>query len=280
MLVSILNKILIGLANANPNYGIQPRGQLTAKSLQEIWKTGVRRVDSAEDYVNAEKIISESGLKWRVQTKFMVPNTYNSLRDLLQAAKFATRNSHVECLLIHTTNLYKNPRSNHVVADLKRVSEMIGVPKVGISIYRPNELENLENWQELDLVQFPHNPLDTYCLDWLIKYKQNKFPTMQARSIFLQGLLISSLNESYTLPIALLNAVLSWKQWITELDIDASLYCTRFVFGNAEIDEIVVGIDSAQQLEKIIINAVDSKALPRYPAVIQDEITDARRWAN
>ena len=278
--MSILNKFLIGLANANPNYGIQPRGHLTAKSLQEIWNTGVRRVDSAEEYVNAEKIISESGLNWRVQTKFRVPNIYNSFWDLLQAAKFATRDSHVECLLIHTTNLYKNPRSNHVVADLKRVSEMIGVPKVGISVYRPIELENLENWEELDVVQFPHNPLDTHCLDWLIKYKQNKFPTLQARSIFLQGLLISSLNESYVLPVALLDAVLSWKQWITELDIDASLYCTRFVFGNAKIDEIVVGIDSAEQLKKIIINAVDSKALPRYPVVIQEEITDARRWTN
>ena len=72
-----IKKILVGLANASQNYGIQPRGKLTAQTLQEVWSTGVKRVDSAKDYEFAEEVIFETNLSWSIQTKFKVPDGYD-----------------------------------------------------------------------------------------------------------------------------------------------------------------------------------------------------------
>jgi aryl-alcohol dehydrogenase-like predicted oxidoreductase len=278
--MGVIDKILIGLANTNPNYGVQPRGNLTAQTLQEIWSAGVTRVDSAADYLHADKVILESNLNWTIQTKFKLPESYNSFEDLLQAAKLVTSNSQVECLLIHTPNLYKISGADNIVLDLKRVSEVLEIPRVGISIYRPRELENLKNWQDLDLVQFPHNPLDSNCLDWLSALEQNKFPILQVRSIYLQGLLIPKITKSNTLPDKLLETLSGWEEWTIDRDLDAQMYCANFAFGDPRIDEIVVGVDSAKQLQQLILNIVDTTDLPRYPKVIPEEFTDPRRWTH
>jgi hypothetical protein len=52
------------------------------------------------------------------------------------------------------------------------------------------------------------------------------------------------------------------------------------VFGNLDIDEIVVGVDSVEQLEQLMFNVAGVKDMPRYPRVIPEELTDPRRWTN
>ncbi len=273
-------KILVGLANASQNYGIQPRGKLTAQILRDIWEIGVNRVDSAKDYEFAEEVLAETKLNWRVQTKFKLPKLYDSFDDLLRAAKIAIENIEVQCLLVHTPDLFQITRANQVVLDLKKISEVLEIPQVGISIYRPHELELLEDWQNLDVLQFPHNPLDTNCLDWLGSNRKGKFPKLQARSVYLQGLLISETSHNVNLPSRLSDTLSEWKKWTIDLGIDSQAYCAAFAFGNPEIDEIVIGVDSAKQLRQLISKAVGPKDLPIYPKVIPAELTDPRRWSH
>lgn len=275
-----LNRILVGMANASPNYGIQPRGKLTSQILQDIWRTGIKRVDSAKDYEFAEEVILETGLNWQIQTKFKLPEVYESFEDLLQAARIATSNIQVQRLLIHTPNLYRISRANQVVQDLKRISEILEIPEVGISIYRPEELVNLESWQNLDVVQFPHNPLDSNCLDWLVANREGRLPKLQARSIYLQGLLVQENPDGEYLPGQLSDIISGWRKWTFELNINPQIYCAAFVFGNLDIDEIVVGVDSVEQLQQMIFNVAGVKDMPRYPRVIPEELTDPRRWTN
>jgi hypothetical protein len=278
--MGIEDKILIGLANANPRYGVQPRGRLTAQILQDIWGLGVTRVDSAADYIHAAEIISQSNLSWGIQTKFKLPETYNSFEILLQAAQLAIGPSQVDSLLVHTPNLYQQSRADQVVFDLKRISEVLEIPQIGISIYRPEELENLKNWKDLDLVQFPHNPLDSNCFDWLTSLDQTNLPILQVRSIYLQGLLIPQISKSAVLPSELSEALSDWEHWILENNLDAQIYCATFACGNPKIDEIVVGVDSSEQLRQLVKNVVDIKDLPRYPKTIPAQFTDPRRWTH
>ena len=278
--MSVMDKILVGLANANPNYGVSPRGRLTAQILQEIWDLGVKRVDSATEYPHAAEVVSESNLDWRVQTKVKLPEAYNSFESLKQAALMATGNTKVESLLIHTPNLYQHERANQIVSDLKRVGEVLEIPRVGISIYRPVELEHLKNWQDLDLIQFPHNPLDSNCLNWLTLSNQVKLPILQVRSIYLQGFLIPQNIPSNSLPAELLTAVSLWKNWLIDYNLDAQMYCAAFACGNSRINEIVVGVDSSAQISQLIENIVDTEELPRYSKIVPAQLTDPRRWTH
>jgi aryl-alcohol dehydrogenase-like predicted oxidoreductase len=278
--MSVLDKILVGLANANPNYGVSPRGRLTAQILQEIWDIGVKRVDSATEYPHAAEVVSESNLGWRVQTKVKLPEAYNSFENLEQAASLAIGNTKVESLLIHTPNLYQHERANHIVSDLKRIAEVLEIPKVGISIYRPVELELLKNWQNLDLIQFPHNPLDSNCFNWLTLSNQKRLPILQVRSIYLQGFLIPQKIPNNSLPAELLTALSLWKNWLVDFKLNAQMYCAAFACGNPRIDEIVVGVDSSAQLSQLIENIVDAEELPRYSKIVPEQLTDPRRWTH
>lgn len=278
--MSVVDKILVGLANANPNYRINPRGRMTTQILNEIWDIGVKRVDSATEYPHAAEVVSESNLNWRVQTKVKLPEAYNSFEKLEQAALLAIDNTKVESLLIHTPDLYQHERANQIVSDLKRVAEVLEIPKVGISIYRPVELELLKNWEDLDLIQFPHNPFDSNCFNWLTQSNQIKLPTLQARSIYLQGLLITQNPPSTSLPAELLTSLSLWKEWLTNYNLDAQKYCAAFACGNSRIDEIVVGVDSSTQLCQLLENIVDEKVLPHYSKVVPEQFTDPRRWTH
>lgn len=278
--MSAMDKILVGLANANPKYGVSPRGRLTAQILRDIWDLGVKRVDSSTEYQNAAEVVSESNLDWRMQTKVKLPEAYNSFESLKQAALMAVSNTKVESLLIHTPNLYQHERANQVVSDLKRVAEVLEIPRVGISIYRPVELELLRNWQDLDLIQFPHNPLDSNCFNWLTLNNQIRLPKLQVRSIYLQGFLIPQNTPSDFLPAELLTALSLWKNWLTDHNLSAQMYCAAFAFGNSRIDEIVVGVDSSAQIRQLIENVVDAEELPHYSKIVPEQLTDPRRWTN
>ena len=277
---NVIDKILLGLANANPNYGVSPRGRLTSQILQEIWEVGVKRVDSATEYLHASKIVSESNLDWTIQTKVKLPEAYDSFKSLQKAALLAIGNSKVDSLLIHTPNLYQHQRANQIVSDLKNAAEKLEIPRVGISIYRPIELENLKNWQDLDLIQFPHNPFDSNCFDWLTLGNRIKLPILQVRSIYLQGLLIPRNTPSNTLPAELLTAISEWEKWLLDYKLDAQRYCSSFACGNPRIDEIVVGVDSSSQLRQLVENVVDTDVLPRYSKIIPAQLTDPRRWTH
>lgn len=278
--IDLAEKILVGLANSNPNYGVHPRGHLTSQTLREIWDAGITRLDSAQDYVYAEEVISKSNSNWRIQTKVKLPETYHSYKNLYEAAKAAIRNTKVEGLLIHTPDLYLKERADHLVSDLRRISEILNIPKIGISIYRPQEVENLNNWQELDVIQVPHNPLDSNCIDWFTSLGQTRLPKLQARSIYLQGLLIPKMNQSESLPPELLEGLADWKKWLLEFDLNPQFYCATFAFGNSIIDEIVVGVDSSEQMRQLVENLVDVRVLPRYPKSIPAQFTDPRRWTH
>ena len=65
-----------------------------------------------------------------------------------------------------------------------------------------------------------------------------------------------------------------------DLGLDSQTYCAGYAFGDPKIDEIVVGVDSAKQLEQLINNVVGTIDLPRYPKIIPEEFTDPRRWTN
>ncbi len=278
--MSVMDKILVGLANANPNYGVSPRGRLTSQILQEIWDLGVKRVDSAREYPHAAEVLSKSNLGWRIQTKVKLPEPYHSFENLKEASLLALGDTKVESLLIHTPNLYQHKCANQIVSDLKRVAEILEIARVGISIYRPIELENLKNWQDLDLIQFPHNPLDSNCFDWLTLGNKKRLPTLQARSIYLQGFLIPQNVPSNTLPAELLTAISQWENWIMDCNLDPQMYCASFACGNPRIDEIVVGVDSSLQFRQLVANVVHTEALPRYSKIVPEQLTDPRRWTH
>ena len=128
------------------------------------------------------------------------------------------------------------------------------INKIGFSIYNPNELEPLLASYKPDIVQAPYNILDRRIKSsgWLQKLNDNNIE-VQARSIFLQGLLLMS-------PIKRNKLFYKWRflwrdfeSWLVKNNISALEASFRFVMSERNFDYVIVGVETQKQLEEIIL---------------------------
>ena len=124
------------------------------------------------------------------------------------------------------------------------------VEKIGVSLYKPEELEFLfKNNYRPDIVQVPYSIFDQRFKDYFPLMKERDIE-VYTRSAFLQGLFFMSLNDiakefqSVTSTITELNAI------SMEYDIPIYALCLGFVVLNKDVDRVIIGVDSLDQLMK------------------------------
>jgi len=127
---------------------------------------------------------------------------------------------------------------------------------VGVSIYAPSELEMITKLFRLDLVQAPFNLVDRRLLatGWLQRLT-NEGIEIHTRSAFLQGLLL--MPQSAIPPkFAPWNDLwIRWQQWLKDHRVSAVQACLDYPLTFTEISRVVVGADSVNQLEQIMVAA-------------------------
>jgi aryl-alcohol dehydrogenase-like predicted oxidoreductase len=127
------------------------------------------------------------------------------------------------------------------------------VQKSGISIYSPMELDRLTTEYRFDLVQAPFNLIDRrlQTSGWLQRLKRDGVE-VHTRSSFLQGLLLM---EQKRIPEKFMrwrHLWIVWQQWLAEHEITAVQASLAFALSTPEIDRVVVGADSVEQLAQIV----------------------------
>jgi len=273
-----IESLLVGLANTAQNYGLLQSNTLTAEMLKTFWGVGLRKLDSAYSYNNANEIIKESNCSWEIQTKVKIGNVGSTFEELENCVQKACDGNNVTSLLVHDTEIYKYKKVESILKMLKEISLSRNIPKFGISIYRPIELERLNTLDDIDLIQFPHNPFDSNCLDWCIRHIPDVPLVKQVRSIFLQGLLtrdskfIPANNEELAVELA------SWQAWLLVNEVNPVDYCLNFVGNDARINEIVIGVESTDQATYILKQMNVTQELAAFPGEVSENLTDPRRW--
>lgn len=273
-----IESLLLGLANAAPKYGLIESNPLTAEVLNSLWKAGLRKLDSAQNYSNADEIIKESGCSWEIQTKIKISNVESTYQELENCVQRASAGANVTSLLIHDTEIYKRKNIELILEMLKAISLSRNISKLGISIYRPIELERLDNLDDIDLIQFPHNPFDSNCLDWCERNIPDVPLVKQVRSIFMQGLLTK---DTKSIPVnneELAMELASWRVWLLANKVKPVDFCLNFVGNDARIDEIVIGVESTDQATYILKHMNTSQEFPVFPGKVSEKLTDPRRW--
>jgi hypothetical protein len=154
------------------------------------------------------------------------------------------------------------------------------VQKIGISVYAPSELEMLASRYRFDLVQAPLNLLDRRLLTsgWLRRMKDDGVE-VHVRSVFLQGLLLMSL-DSIPAGFSRWSHVWStWHDWLARENASAVATCVAFARSFQEIDRLVVGADSLSQLTQVIDAASDASR-GRWPEMncTDEDLLNPSRW--
>jgi len=256
-----IRKLGIGTVQFGFDYGISnKRGQTNEEEIKKILKTaqvnGIRYIDTASAYGNAELVLGKQNLReFRVISKFLISDKNETISNSLNKSLNNLKLDELYGYLAHRPlSLLENESYWEELNQLK-LNGLI--EKIGFSLNEPKELDRLlDKGYFPDLVQVPFNYFDRR-FEAGIKDLRERGCEIHTRSAFLQGLFfmnpenlnvffdeikpnlyeVQKLNES--LPHALLN----------------------FVLEKEYVDQVIIGVENNDQLLQNLNSSTSTKKL-------------------
>lgn len=287
-------KLIIGTAQFKIGYGItnlnKKIGNIEVKKIfRLINNNNIGYFDSAPFYGNSEKVLGDYQNKKKIITKIpMIKDKIITKKNIIKIRKVlfkSIKNLNIKnfySILLHSSTDLLKPGSNYLIDFLHVLKKDKITKKLGVSIYEKEDFDKIEKKFQIDIIQLPINILDRRLIknNFLKDLKKRKIE-IHARSIFLQGIL---LEKPYKLPpyfnkfkktfLSLTNEIKRKKVPM----LNASL---NFILSINEIDKIIVGINSSQQLNDIIkvFNLKNKKKISiKAPYVFNKKLLDPRLW--
>jgi aryl-alcohol dehydrogenase-like predicted oxidoreductase len=267
----MLNKLALGTAQFGFNYGITNfQGQVQTSEVQSILSFakshGITTLDTAPGYGKSEQVLGEIGINgFQVITK-TEPLT-SGVNKVIQAFIKSIDSLEVECvegLLIRAKDI-KDKDIDALYSELYKLKQDKLINKIGFSAYSPEQVDSLLINFDFDLIQVPLNIFDVRLAGGgQLNALKDKDVEIHARSIFLQGILldIDNLPKYFN----------SWKEqfyeyhlMVQESGMSLLEYALNFVLNISEIDKVIVGVNSKQQLEEIVQAASGQFTSEAYP---------------
>ena len=288
------DKICLGTAQFGNTYGIANKAGFINEEqsrliLKKATKVKISTLDTAKSYSQSEEILGRFGVKnFRVITKInhmgvdsnnlesWVNQQFNDSLSKLNLSK-------IYGLLFHTSKNLDSKDGLKLIKAVSKLRERGEVQKIGVSVYEPKELSILSEIFNFDLIQLPLNIFDRRFEEsgWLKELHQNGVE-IHARSIFLQGLLLLSLNE---IPEKFRKWKIHFMKYYSHLDeknVSPLETCLAYPLSIKELSKIVIGVDSPIQLKEIANMANNFKSLDTsaYLGSADENLINPSLWYN
>ena len=257
-------KLALGTAQFGFNYGIANQsGQVSyekAKAIITLAKSGdIDMLDTAIAYGESEALLGIVGINdFKVITKLPaipdeVTDVFYWVSNQIESSLKRLNVKSLYGVLLHRSQQLTGIRGYELSQALKQLKVGGRVQKIGVSIYSPNELERVMPVCEIDIVQAPFNIIDQRLLisGWLEKLHDLGIE-IHVRSVFLQGLLLmpkASIPEKFKYWMPIFD---KWHDFLDENHISGTRACVTFVQNFTQISKVIVGVESALQLEELI----------------------------
>jgi aryl-alcohol dehydrogenase-like predicted oxidoreductase len=286
-----MNRLALGTVQFGLTYGITNQsGKVNeseiAKILQLARVSKIDSIDTAISYGSSEESLGKSGVKdFKIVTK--LPHLPKNCSDIngwveLQVNKslLKLRVNKLYGLLLHQPYQLKGDNGIKLFRALELLKEKGKVDKIGISIYSPNELNELTIRFNFDLIQAPFNLIDRriYTSGWLNKLKDDGVE-VHSRSVFLQGLLLMNQSDIPNRFFPWQGILKEWHEWLLTNKITAVEACIAFQLYHHEIDRVLVGVESANQLTEIV-NNLNGQLITNFPNIQceDEELINPTNW--
>lgn len=265
-------KVALGTVQFGLDYGVTNQlGQVTideVKSILDFAKiNGIDTLDTASRYGNSEQVLGEAGVNgYQIITKTVslksdvngvIKGFYQSLENLNQKA--------VDGLLIHDINEVNDKEFSGLFERLDELKQQGLFKKIGFSTYVPEQVDFLLENFDFDIIQLPLNVFDNRLIQGgQLKALEDRNIEVHARSIFLQGVLLNFDNLSGNFS--------TWKEpfdayqaMVNDKGLSLLEYALNFVLNIKEIDKVLVGVNSEDQLKEIVDSVHSQKDISAYP---------------
>lgn len=249
-------KISIGSAQWGSEYGISnisgiPSSNTVNKIITYANSNNIRMIDTARAYGNAESKIGETiSNDFDIVSKIIVNEENSSkIKNLVNDSLLKLKINSIYGFLIHNPKeLLKDTKTWEALKNEKSEGK---IKKIGYSVYEPKDLQMLFKKKLIpDIVQLPYNILDRKFESYIDSLKKKKIE-IHVRSVFLQGLYFMDANCLPSKLLPLRNPLIKLKKLCKSRSISMLELCLSFVLKNKNIDYIIVGVESLQQLIQI-----------------------------
>lgn len=256
------NKIALGTAQFGLDYGISNKtGQIPENQVFEILnesiRSGIDVLDTAYAYGNSELVIGnfvkEHENVFKIISKLPECNP-NDVKNIFESSLERLGVDSLYGYMCHSFQHYRdNPEIWNMLEDLKSEGK---IEKIGLSLYYPSELEYIiENKIDIDIIQVPYNVFDRRFEEYFPVLKKMGVEIF-VRSVFLQGLVFKEPFELDDYFAKIRSKIINLHSLAAELNIPIAALCLNVAILNEFVDQVVVGVDSIQNLKEIISSSV------------------------
>lgn len=264
-----LGTVQFGLPYGIANRGGQVEPQAAAAILKLAWDAGVDTLDTAIAYGTSEERLGEIGVgQWRVISKLppippSCPDVHGWAQDTVRASLQRLGISKLAGLLLHRPMQLLEADGAALYRSLLLQREQGVCDMIGVSIYGPEELDQLCPRFRFDLVQAPFSVIDRRLTEsgWLQRLRAAG-TEVHVRSVFLQGLLLMERGRRPAYFDAWAPLWRRWEEWLRAEQLSALHGALRYVLSIPEIDRIVIGVDSPRHLQEILAVGAAPEPLP------------------
>ena len=252
-------RLALGTVQFGLDYGVTNHGgQVTIDEVRNILDyakdNGIDTLDTASGYGNSEKILGEIGVNnYQIITK--TTSLKNGADEVIKGFYQSLGNlnvGQVNGLLIHNIDDTKDRKFDILFSKLNELKKEGLIKKIGFSTYIPKQVDFLLRNFDFDLIQVPFNVFDTRLIEGgQLQALKKKNVEIHARSVFLQGVLLGfdSLSDYFSTWDVQFER---YQEIVKERELSLLEYALNFVIKTQELDKILVGVDSVNQLTDIV----------------------------
>lgn len=285
-------KFALGTVQFGLDYGVaNSSGRVTVQEANAILELaqacGMDTLDTAITYGDSETVLGQLGVgQLKIITK--LPEVPEDCKDVVQWVHDQIQQSterlgvkQLYSVLLHRPAQLLEKMGPALYDALHSIKAQGTARKIGVSVYDPAELEALFNNYALDLVQAPLNILDRGLVEsgWASRLHDAGIE-VHTRSAFLQGLLLMPASQRPAKFNRWENVWRTWDGWLESEALTPVQACLRYLTNLSKIDRVVVGVDTAAQLNQII-EAADGKlaTLPEFDSLQDARLINPASWS-
>lgn len=249
-------KVTLGTVQFGIQYGISnTHGVPSDSELKSIFSVanelGIQHLDTAKAYGTAEERIGKwSDNKFKIITKFPKVDSNEMLEEALSESLLKLKVDSIYGYLAHNADvLIEHPELWKTLLEAKQLGK---IKKIGYSLYTPEQLETLLEMNCVpDLVQLPYSILDRKFEEQLQVLKEIGVE-VHVRSVFLQGLYFLNPNQLPEKLQPLQSSLLELNDLCIQNNVSVAAATINYVISNPNIDQLVIGVETATQLRENI----------------------------
>lgn len=287
----MINKLILGTANFAMPYGILSEGHYlsyreVSHILDEAHLKGVQTFDTAYAYGESVQILENyfahhKKQKINIVNKISIKDNYDDLIHKLKEFLQKSTIQSFDALLIHDPFDLQNVDKNKVSAFFETILSEKIANKIGVSVYKLQEVKDMQNIFPISVVQCPVNILNqTFLKEDVLDYFEKQNIEIHARSLFLQGVLLSDVVPKHLSSLKLYCDEI--KKRADEMGVSRLSFLMTWANQLKHIKKWVLGVSSLSNFNEIIecASCLREKLncnLDKFKC-IEDPLVDPRNW--